>query len=163
MSIKVKKIFRQISMANIDIHRANDTEKDLAANLLAASEPWVTLGITLDQCLTNCHDPEYLLYIAYSGGEPAGIVLLDPRGLAGSPYLKSIAVFPGFRGEGVGSSVLSFAENLFRGKSKHFFLCVSSFNSRARSFYEHRDYRAVGEFVDYIIKGASEILMYKQL
>jgi ribosomal-protein-alanine N-acetyltransferase len=150
-------------MEEIDIHPASESERDMAACLLAASEPWITLGITLEQCQENCHDPEYLLYIARSGEKPAGIMLLDPRGLAGSPYLKSIVVYPEFHGKGIGSDMLSFGENLFREKSKHFFLCVSSFNHKARRFYEHHGYETMCEFRDYIIEGASEILMHKRL
>jgi len=33
----------------------------------------------------------------------------------------------------------------------------------ARAFYERLGFRAVGEFQDYIIEGASEILMHKRL
>ena len=150
-------------MGNIEIHTAGEQERDMAACLLANSDPWITLGITLEQCLKNCHDPEFLLYIAYFSDTPAGVMLLDPRGLAGSPYLKSIAVWPEFYGKGIGSDLLSFGENLFTGKSKHFFLCVSSFNHKARRFYEYHGYEVMCEFRDYIIEGASEILMHKTI
>ena len=148
-------------MEKIDIHLANEQEKVMAAHLLATSEPWITLHITEDQCRKNCHDPEYLVYMAYKGGSPAGIIILDPRGVAGSPYIKSIAVYPEFRGEGIGSKLLAFAEDLFRNKARHIFICVSSFNRRARNLYEKYGFKAVGEFRDYIIEGASEILMHK--
>jgi ribosomal protein S18 acetylase RimI-like enzyme len=150
-------------MEGIDIHLASDQEKDLAANLLSSSEPWITLQISEDQCKKNCYDPEYHLYIAYENEKPAGIILLDPKGVAGSPYIKSIAVFPEFRGQGIGTKLLSFAEDLFRSNSKHLFICVSSFNQRARNLYEKFGFQPVGELKDYIITGASEILMHKRL
>jgi [ribosomal protein S18]-alanine N-acetyltransferase len=150
-------------MDRIDIHIASNQEKDLAAHLLASSEPWITLRISEDQCKKNCYDPEYLLYIAYEYERPAGIILLDPKGVAGSPYIKSIAAFPEFRGQGIGTKLLSFAEDLFRSNSKHLFICVSSFNDRARNLYEKSGFQPVGELKDYIIKGASEILMHKRL
>jgi ribosomal-protein-alanine N-acetyltransferase len=148
-------------MKDIDIHLAVNHEKDFAAHLLASSEPWITLRISEEQCKKNCHDPEYLLYIAYEKEKPAGIILLDPKGVAGSPYIKSIAVYPEFRGQGIGKGLLSFAENLFRNDSKHLFICVSSFNHRASKLYEKFGFELVGELKDYIIKGASEILMHK--
>jgi len=43
------------------------------------------------------------------------------------------------------------------------FLGVSSFNMRAQQLYQRRGYRKVGEFPDYVIAGASEILMHKRL
>ena len=148
-------------MKDIDIHLAADNEKDIAAHLFATTEPWITLRITGEQCRKNCHDPEFQLYIACKVEKPAGVVLLDPRGVAGSPYIKSIAVFPEFRGQGIGKGLLSFAENLFRNDSKHLFICVSSFNHRAGKLYEKFGFEPVGELKDYIIKGASEILMHK--
>lgn len=150
-------------MKEIDIHLADDQEKDLAAHLLASSEPWITLRISEDQCKKNCYDPEFLLYIAYENERPAGIILLDPKGVAGSPYIKSIAAFPEFRGQGIGTKLLSFAEDLFRRDSKHLFICVSSFNNRAQNLYEKFGFHTIGELKDYIIKGASEILMHKGL
>jgi [ribosomal protein S18]-alanine N-acetyltransferase len=150
-------------MEGIDIHLATDEEKNLAANLLAVSEPWITLQISEDQCKKNCYDPEYLLYIAFEKEKPAGIILLDPKGVAGSPYIKSIAVFPEFRGKGIGTKLLSFAEDIFRSNSRHLFICVSSFNKRARKLYEKSGFETIGELKDYIIKGASEILMHKSI
>lgn len=150
-------------MKDIDIKLATDQEKDMAARLMAASEPWITLGRTEEMCRNICHDPGFLLYMAHSDIVPAGIILLDPRGVAGSPYIKSIAVYPEFRGQGIGTKLLSFAENLFRDKSRHIFICVSSFNCRARKLYEKNGFQEVGELQDYIIEGASEILMHKGL
>lgn len=150
-------------MKEIDIKLASDQEKDMAAGLMAESEPWITLGRTEVMCRDICHDPEFYLYFAQCNEMPAGIILIDPRGVAGSPYIKSIAVYPEFRGQGIGTNLLSFAENLFKSKSRHIFICVSSFNHRARELYERRGYKAIGELKDYIIEGASEILMHKGL
>ncbi len=148
-------------MRKTEIHIADELERELASRLLAGSEPWITLGITAEQCKKTCHDPELLLYMAYTDFKPSGVIVLDPRGVAGSPYMKSIAVYPEFRGQGIGAALLSFAEELFRSNSKHMFLCVSSFNNRAKKFYESHGYQVVGEFKDYIIEGKSEILMHK--
>jgi len=150
-------------MEGTDIHLAADQEKDLAAHLLASSEPWITLHITEEQCKKNCHDPEFHLYIANKNEKPAGIILLDPKGVAGSPYIKSIAAFPEFRGQGIGTILLCFAEDLFRSESRHLFICVSSFNHLARKLYEKQGFKVIGELQDYIIDGASEILMHKGL
>jgi len=150
-------------MEKTDIHLANEQEKDLAAHFLATSEPWLTLRISEEQCRKNCHNPEFLLFIACRNERPAGIILLDPHGIAGSPYIKSIAVYAEFRGEGIGTMLLSFAEDIFRTEAKHFFICVSSFNKRARKLYERCGFQAVGEFRDFIIDGASEILMHKRI
>lgn len=150
-------------MEEIAIAPATDEERLWAAELMARSEPWITLRVSLEQCENACRDHEYLLYVAHRKGEPCGAIVLQRRGVAGSPYVKSIAVAAGYRGRGIGARLMDFAEDLFRSEAKHIFLCVSSFNRRARSFYERRGYSAVGVLKDYVIEGASEILMHKGL
>ncbi len=150
-------------MRNITVTPATIEERDWAAQLMAGSDPWITLRVSLEQCRKACLDPEYLLYVAHWDGCPCGAIVLQRRGVAGSPYVKSIAVSDEYRSRGIGARLIDFAEDLFRGEAKHIFLCVSSFNIRARKFYELHGYRAVGEFKDYIVEGASEILMHKAL
>lgn len=130
---------------------------------MARSEPWITLGVSPEQCRLACRSPEHLVYVAHLQGKPCGAIVLLRSGVAGSPYVKSIIVADPFRGRGIGAGLMEFAEDLFRHKARHIFLCVSSFNTRARAFYERLGFRAVGEFQDYIIEGASEILMHKRL
>ena len=151
------------SSEKIEIFHATPDERQWTARLLAESEPWITLGVSFEQCLKTCNDPAYLLFIARSGKLPCGAVVFDPRGLASSPYIKSIVVATEFRGQKIGAGLLHYAENYARNLSKHMFLCVSSFNARAHDFYIARGYHAVGELKDYLIPGATEIIMYKHL
>jgi ribosomal-protein-alanine N-acetyltransferase len=147
----------------IEIAPATAHERTWAAGLLARSAPWTTLGVTCAQCRRNCQDPEYLVYVARVAGRPCGVLILDPRGVAGSPYVKSIAVDPASRSRGIGSALMAFAERRSAARARHLFLCVSSFNTRARAFYHRLGYRRVGRFEDYIIAGADELLMHKRL
>jgi [ribosomal protein S18]-alanine N-acetyltransferase len=142
---------------------ATDAERDWAASVMAASDPWLTLGRGLAECRAACHRPGYSMLVAREAGAPRAFALLHPRGVAGSPYLASFAVSAESRGHGVGAWLLSACERHFRPTARHFFLCVSSFNVRARAFYERQGYAKVGEFPDYLLDGASEILMHKRL
>jgi ribosomal protein S18 acetylase RimI-like enzyme len=148
---------------SIQVAEATEAEREWCARLMAVLEPWLTLGRTMEQSRTILHNPEYQLFIAHTEGAPRGFLLVHRRGVAGSPYIASLAVAQEAQGRGIGSYLLEFAEELFRGGAKHIFLCVSSFNSRARSLYERCGYKVVGEFKDYVIEGASEILMHKRL
>ncbi|MDP2957806.1 MAG: GNAT family N-acetyltransferase [Longimicrobiales bacterium] len=154
---------RPRSPVPMEIRGASADDRDWAAALLARSDPWVRLGATYPQCLHVCRDPRYEVSVARVDGERCGVVILQDKGLAGSPYLKSIAVAEPFRERGLGGALMDFAEARFREESRWFFLCVSSFNARARSFYERRGYVAVGEFPDHVLDGASEIVMRKRL
>lgn len=150
-------------MPRFQIAPATAEERDWAASLFAGLEPWITLGSTLERCRHACRLPEHLVYVARFEGELCGAMVLHPRGVAGSPYIKSIAIAEGYRSKGTGTALMEFAEDLFHGEARHIFLCVSSFNARARAFYERLGYRPAGEFKDYVIEGASEILMHKRL
>jgi len=150
-------------MSEIEIKEISDAERNQVAELLAGSEPWIRLGTSLEQCNKVCHDREYILFTAKIKSDLCGAIILHRRGVAGSPYLKSIIVSEMYRRKGIGAALMNFAEEYFRIESKHMFLCVSSFNKHARIFYERLGYLQVGEFKDYIIDGESEILMYKRL
>ncbi len=143
-------------MISLTITPATESEREWAAQLMANSEPWITLGRGLEQCRKALSYAEDLLFIARAGDKPSGLMLLRRRGLAGAPYIASLAVAPDFRSQGLGSPMLAFAEDSFRPESPHIFLCVSSFNLRARQLYERLGYSVVGEFKDYVIPDASE-------
>ena len=129
---------------------------------MASSEPWLTLGRDFANCLAYCRAPQFVALIARRAGARCGFLLLHPTGVAGSPYIASIATIAAVRGQGVGSELLDAAER-WLPEARHMFLCVSSFNTRAQQFYERRGYVKVGEFPAYVIASASEILMHKRL
>lgn len=150
-------------MNNLDISPASEEERNWAADLLSVSEPWTILGVTHEQWQKNCRDPEYKVYVGHLDHKPVGVVILDLRGMASSPYIKSITISPEFRNRNLGAELLLYAENIARAYNKNIFLCVSSFNTRARIFYENLGYQVVGELKDFIILGESEIIMHKRL
>jgi ribosomal-protein-alanine N-acetyltransferase len=148
---------------SVKIELATDNERDWAAAVMATADPWLTLGVTEEQCRSVCHDLQYIVYIAHYCDQPSGLIILHRHGLAGSPYIKSVAVAANTRSRGVGKALIGFAEDLFRPEAKHIFLCVSSFNRGAQRLYKQLGYRKVGEFEDYVVAGESEWLMHKLL
>jgi len=150
------------SMEEFEIGDATEGEREWCARLMASSEPWITLGRGLETCRTASLDPAYVVLVARLPGRPAGFIRLHPRGVAGSPYVASVAVDGTARGLGVGTALLHAAEARFPS-ARYIFLCVSSFNVRARSLYERHGYRLVGELPDYVVDGFSELLMARRL
>ncbi len=146
----------------VEIGEATEEERIWSARLMASTEPWITLGRGFDVCRALALDPAYLTLVARRGGVPRGFVRIHPKGVAGSPYVASIAVEESERGRGVGKALLEETERRFP-KARYVFVCVSSFNPRARALYERHGYRLVGELPDYVIDGASELLMAKRL
>jgi ribosomal protein S18 acetylase RimI-like enzyme len=145
------------------VAEASTAERDWAAGVMAGSDPWKTLGRGLEHCLLTCHRSDCLMLVGHCDGAPSAFAILHPRGLAGSPYLAAFGVAAEWRGRGVGGRLLEACERHFASSSRHFFLCVSSFNSAARAFYERHGYECVGELRDYVIDGASEFVMHKRL
>lgn len=142
---------------------ANPPDREWAAQLMARSEPWTTLRRSLETCRAVLNDPEFQVFVARKGQDRCGFLILDPRGVAGAPYLKSIATVDAFRGLGIGTALVRFAEDHFRPHARYLFLCVSSFNDGARRLYERLGYEGVGELKDLAVEGASELLMCKRL
>lgn len=150
-------------MAILEVTEADAADRDWAAGIMAGSEPWITLRRTLESCRRVCAHAEYPMFVARTGDERCGFALVNRRGVVGSPYLATLAVAPARRGQGVGAELVRYVEDYFRPDAAHLFLCVSSFNPRARRFYDRLGFAQVGELPDYFIEGASEILMHKRL
>ena len=139
---------------------ADDVEAHACATIMATTEPWITLGRTFDRCLATMRDEELERYVATADGEVVGLLLISMRG-AFTGYIKSVAVREDQRSKGLGSELLSFAEERILRESPNVFICVSSFNPRARSLYERLGYESVGVLRDFIMRGHHEILLRK--
>jgi ribosomal-protein-alanine N-acetyltransferase len=150
-------------MGTVDIRPSDAADLEWAAVLMAVSEPWATLGRDYDACLRACTRDGDQMLVARVEGARAGMVIVRPGGVAGAPYIPSIVVGPEFRSQRVGAALIAHVEAMFRGRARYLFLCVSSFNHRARAFYLREGFAAMGEFPDFIVDGASEVLMGKRL
>jgi ribosomal-protein-alanine N-acetyltransferase len=110
---------------------ATPDEAEWCATLMASSEPWLTLRRTFEASLRLIQDPTREVYLAESGTERVGFLILTLAGpLPG--YLQTICIAPDSRGKGLGSQLLAFAEARIFQVSPNVFLCVSSFSSEAR-------------------------------
>jgi ribosomal-protein-alanine N-acetyltransferase len=149
------------NVESIRIHRLADRqEAEACAAMMAASEPWTTLGRGYEEQMMIIADPSREVYVAVAEGEVIGLVVIEMSG-AFTGYVKSICVSPGLRGRGVGAALMSHAEDKIFRETPNVFLCVSDFNVGAQRFYRRLGYEAVGELRDYVVEGHSEILMRK--
>lgn len=147
----------------LDIRRVStDSEKTACAELMAGSEPWTTLGISMDHIMNTLNDPLHEVYAAYVQEEIVGTIVIHSPG-SFSAYLKNITVKAGWRGQKLGEKMMEFIENEVFSTYKNLFLCVSSFNMDAQRFYIKLGYEKIGELKDYLVKGHDEILMRKTI
>ncbi len=147
---------------DVAIASARPGDDEWCARLMAATDPWRTLGRDLARCLASVRRPGGELFLARRAEQPLGFILLHPTGMAGQPYVALVAVSEAARGGGVGARLLAFAETRYP-EAKHIFLCVTNINTGARRLYERIGYRQVGEIPDFSGPGFSELIMHKRL
>ncbi len=132
------------------------------ARIMAASEPWLTLGLDYRACLASVSGPLREVYAARLGGKSLGFVIVEMNG-SFKGYIKAICVAPEARGLGLGSRLMAFAERRIFRETPNVFLCVSSFNRGARRLYARLGYATAGILRDFIVKGSHELLLRKTL
>ena len=148
-------------MGGVAIRRLETREEaEACARMMAGTEPWITLRRDYDACLRVVLDETRERYVAYRGEALAGLLILNVNG-AFVGYIQTVCAAKEFRGTGVGTALVAFAEGRIFRDYKNAFICVSDFNHGARRLYERLGYRLVGELVDYVVAGHSELLLRK--
>lgn len=130
------------------------------ARMMAASDPWITLGRGEAACRALLERPGLEAYGAWWQGGLVGVLVLNLQGPFPG-YLQAICVDPTHRSRGLGADLVAFAEARVFQEHPNVFLCVSGFNARARAFYARLGYREVGELPDFVVAGQSEVLLRK--
>jgi ribosomal protein S18 acetylase RimI-like enzyme len=130
---------------------------------MTSSEPWRTLGRDYETSLRIVTDPVKEVYVASIGAEAeavAGFLILNMAG-AFVGYIQTVCVAPVWRGRGLGTIFIRFAEERIFRESPNVFMCVSAFNTDAQRLYRRLGYQRIGELTDYIVAGHSEVLLRK--
>jgi ribosomal protein S18 acetylase RimI-like enzyme len=140
----------------------NIAEAQICAQMMANSEPWITLRRDYEASLKILTDPTKEVYLVTIGGEIAGFTILNMHG-AFIGYIQSMYTVPEWRNRGIGSRLMAFIEKRIFSETPNAFICVSSFNEAAQRLYERLGYEVVGELKDYIIPGHSEVLLRKTI
>ncbi len=135
-------------------------EAEACALMMAGTEPWITLRRDYEACLRVMLDETRERYVAYRGDRLAGLLVLNVRG-AFVGYIQTVCAAEEFRGTGVGTALVAFAEERIFRDFRNAFICVSDFNHGARRLYERLGFRLVGELTDYVVAGHSELLLRK--
>ena len=142
----------------------SDDEARACARIMATSEPWITLGRSYEESLDVVCDASREVYVAtvIDTLEVIGFLILDMRGTFVG-YIRSVAVREDWRGRGLGTRLIAFAEGRILRDHPNVFMLVSSFNARAKALYERLGYEVVGELRDYVVRGHSEFLLRKSI
>ncbi|NEP62682.1 MAG: GNAT family N-acetyltransferase [Symploca sp. SIO2G7] len=130
------------------------------AQMMSQSDPWLTLGRDYDASYKTICDPSKEIYLATIEETIAGFIIINMTGVF-TGYIQSVCVDAEWRGQGIGTQMIKYAEELIFQSVPNVFICVSSFNKDALRLYKRLGYSVIGELEDYIISGASEILLRK--
>ena len=150
-------------MQDIQVHAFESAaDAEWSADVMAGSEPWMTLGTGYERSLNFLSNDARERYLARVAGEPAGFLMISMQG-AFVGYIQLLGVARNFRGCGVGKALIEFAERRIFRETPNVFICVSDFNREAQGFYSKMGYQKVGELKDFIIAGHSEILLRKTI
>ena len=139
---------------------ATRDEAEACARMMAGTEPWITLRRDYGACLGVVLDETRERYVAYRGDRLAGLLILNVKG-AFVGYIQTVCAAEEFRGTGVGTALVAFAEERIFRDFRNAFICVSDFNPGARRLYERLGFRLVGELTNYVVAGHSELLLRK--
>src|SRR5688572_17405967 len=97
------------------IKTQNDSELDTCALLMSSLEPFVTLKIHYEKARTGMGGDSKEVYMAMVGGQFAGFVVLMFAGVLRG-YIQTLCVDPKYQGQGIGTSLIKFAEERFAGE-----------------------------------------------
>lgn len=138
------------------------TEDDVerCAQLMATSDPWVTLKRDYAQSRRLVLDESRERYVAYRGAQFAGFLILNLKG-SFVGYIQTVGVTADLRGQGIGEALIAFAETRLFRDFPNVFLCVSAFNAGARRLYARLGYAEIGVIKDFLVAGQDEILLRK--
>jgi len=129
--------------------------------ITTSSEPWKSLKEQID---FTSYISLRQAYVCIAAGCVAGFIIFTPEPVfARGGYLRAIGVKPVYRRQGIGNKLMTFAESKTVQHSQFFYLCVSSFNKKAQSFYKKMGYKKVGELPGLIRHGVTEFIYWKRL
>lgn len=138
---------------------------EILSHALAAMPPWSIIGWPADRLFQSLTRKVASIrrFQLLADAELAGIIVIHEPWLHG-PYLQLLAVLPSHQKRSLGLQVLRWMEGeARRTQARQLWLCVSTFNTQARVFYERFGFEAVS-VIDRLASDASdELLMRKRL
>lgn len=132
----------------------------ICAEMMAASDPWKTLGVEYNHCMKAFEGPCKEVYVATHNNSIAGFAILQVCG-SFRGYIQTLFVHKDLRGNGIGTIMLQFCEKRIVSISPNIFICVSSFNKGAIKLYEEFGFIKVGILSNFVTDGFDEWLLRK--
>jgi len=135
------------------------------ADILADTDLWRHYGRNSEEA-ASLMEREYgsgtLFWIDEREGVVTGFIACIPHGMMGEfPYVRMLSVRNGWRGQGIGTALLTHLERMMFEEHRRMFMMVTDYNTGARRLYERLGWLVVGEIKDYKKKSINEFLLIK--
>jgi ribosomal protein S18 acetylase RimI-like enzyme len=152
-----------VPVENFPVKLTSDPEDfEVCALMMSSTDPWITLGMNYENCLKAFEGSCKEIYTIRIQNEIAGFVIIQTGGsFAG--YIQTICINEKWRGHGVGRKLLRFCEERIHMFSPNVFICVSSFNERAKKLYLDYGFKLIGELENFVKQGYNELLLRKTI
>lgn len=154
-----------VTLASCVLSRAlSVADAELLSDSFAASEPWLTLGISasgLKNYLLR-DDANLYRYTVRINNQVAGVICLRYPWLRG-PYIELLGLTAAYRGQGIGTQLLNWAETEARQQNNNLWLVTSSFNQLALAFYVHHGFEQIANIDGLVHPDYDELLLRKCL
>ena len=96
-----------INTRNIVIRECHDPLVfDMCADLMAATDPWITLGMDKARCRLGFEGLGKEVHVAWNDEMIAGFTILQTAG-SFRGYIQTLCAAPRFRGSGVGNTIIA--------------------------------------------------------
>lgn len=129
--------------------------------LLLNSDPWKKLNYGEKEAKQISESSRSgRTWLAVDGNQVVGAAITRPDFLLGE-YLKILVVAEHMRSRGIGRDLMEAFEQGAFTRVPNTYLCVSSFNTKAKTFYLSLGYTEIGSLKNLLIPDADEILMRK--
>jgi diamine N-acetyltransferase len=134
------------------------------AEAITAIDPWKRMNYRPDvmAAYLAAREPGTCRRAILHDAKVVGAVSIRHPWLRG-PYLELLATLPDSQGLGIGAAVLDWMAREVAGRANSLWVCTSTFNTRALSFYERHGFVRVGDLDELVGPGLTEILLRKQL
>ena len=139
------------------------TDAELLAEQFSHSQPWQTLGISatgLKNYLLK-QDSHLYRYAVQVDNRVIGIICIRTPWLRGD-YIELLGLIESYRGRGIGTELLEWAEANASKQNNNLWLLSSSFNHPALQFYQAHGFKQIGIIEGLVHPDCDELLLRKR-
>jgi ribosomal protein S18 acetylase RimI-like enzyme len=153
-----------IELKTCTLHRdLSASDAELLAEQFACSQPWLTLGI-LTTGLKNYllkEDSHLYRYAVQVDKRVVGVICIRTPWLRGD-YIELLGLIEDYRGQGIGTELLQWAELQAHAHGNNLWLLTSSFNRPALQFYQAQGFKQIGIIEGLVHPDYDELLLRKR-